>query len=475
MVGILLVSFAIVGFISGYNIIRLNTVKNELSLRERSFSVLVEMQHKYGQAESLRAIDAGEIDNLLIKFANVFFTDINLYNPQGQIIGSSRPQIFDEGLISDRMNAGAYYQLVQEKKSGLIQEEAIGGLSYSSAYLPFYNDRGNLLGYLNLPYFSRQDELKKEVSSFLVTVVNIYVLLVLAGIVIIFFIARYITSPLGVLAGKMARLQLGSANEKIDWKRGDEIGKLVEEYNRMIDELERSAEMLARSEREGAWREMARQVAHEIKNPLTPMKLSIQYLQKAWADKAPDREQRLERFSKILIEQIDTLSSIATEFSDFARMPDPVIEQVDLGEVLLSAISLYKELENIRFSYHSEVQGAIILADRKQMLRAVTNLLNNSVQAIGDSSGGSVSILLSKAGSGYSVRITDNGTGIAAEQANRIFQPNFTTKSGGMGLGLAIVKGIVQNTGGDITFAGSEAGDTTFIITIPGYTGTNLS
>ena len=475
MVGILLVSFTIVGFISGYNIIRLNAVKNEVSLRERSFSVLVEMQHKYGQAESLRAIGAGEIDNLLIKFANVFFTDINIYNPEGQIIGSSRPQIFDEGLISDRMNAGAYYQLVQEKKSGLIQEEAIGGLSYSSAYLPFYNDRGTLLGYLNLPYFSRQDELKKEVSSFLVTVVNIYVLLVLAGIVIIFFIARYITSPLGVLAGKMARLQLGRTNEKIDWKRGDEIGKLVEEYNRMIDELERSAEMLARSEREGAWREMARQVAHEIKNPLTPMKLSIQYMQKAWTDKAPDREQRLERFSKILIEQIDTLSSIATEFSDFARMPDPVIEQVDLGEVIFSAISLYQELENIRFNYHAEEQSAIILADRKQMLRAFTNLLNNSVQAIGDRSGGSVSILLSKAGNSYSVSITDNGTGIAAEQANRIFQPNFTTKSGGMGLGLAIVKGIVQNTGGDITFAGSEAGYTTFIITIPGFTGTNLS
>lgn len=467
MVGVLLVSFLIVGLISGINIIGLNAVKNEVSLRERSVSVLVEMQHKYGHRTSLTEAGSEELDNLLIKFSNVFFTDINIYNPQGKIIGSSRQQIFDEGLVSDRMNSEAFYQLAKERQSSIIQEEFIGKLQYSSAYLPFYNDQGTLLGYLNLPYFSRQDELKKEVSSFLVTVVNIYVLLVIAGIMIIFFIARYITSPLAVLAGKLAQLQLGRNNEKISWKREDEIGKLVEEYNRMIDELGRSAELLARSEREGAWREMARQVAHEIKNPLTPMKLSIQYLQKMWTEEAPDRELRLERLTGTLMEQIDTLAAIANEFSDFSNMSEPVLQNIDLNEIIGSATSLYMELDNIRFKYESVVRNAIILGDRKQFLRAFTNLFNNSIQAIGERNEGCVSILLTKEESHYTVTITDNGDGIPSELAGRIFQPNFTTKSGGMGLGLAIVKGIIQGSGGEINYVQPKVGGTTFIIRVP--------
>lgn len=467
IIGILVVSFLVVGVISVVNIVQLDAVKNTISLRERSVSVLVEMQHKFGNYDTLKERVGGELDNMLIKFANVFFTDINLYDPGGKIIGTSRPQIISEGLVSPWINSTAFDQLVVEKQSSVIQQESIGSLQYSSAYLPFYNDQEVLLGYLNLPYFSREDALKKEVSTFLITVVNIYVLLILSGIIIIFFISRYITSPLALLAEKLARLKFGGKNEKIDWKRSDEIGKLVEEYNRMVDELEKSAELLARSEREGAWREMARQVAHEIKNPLTPMKLSIQHLQKAWLEQAPDREERFKRFSQTLIEQIDTLSSIATEFSDFSKMEEPVHENVDLDSLLQSAVSLYRALGNITFVYFSEEQSAHVLADKKQLLRAFTNLFNNSVQAIGARLDGTVSVFLTQKGDFYLVEITDNGGGISEEQVLRIFQPNFTTKSGGMGLGLAIVKEILQSIGGRVTLLPAKVNETTFIVEIP--------
>jgi two-component system nitrogen regulation sensor histidine kinase NtrY len=235
----------------------------------------------------------------------------------------------------------------------------------------------------------------------------------------------------------------------------------------MIEELERSAELLARSEREGAWREMARQVAHEIKNPLTPMKLSVQYMQKTWADNAPDREQRLDRFSRTLIEQIDALSSIASEFSDFAKMPAPFNEKLDLNEVLGSVLGMYADLENIVFTYEPAWRNAIIFADRKQLLRVFTNLLNNAVQAIGDRPSGQVLIGLTMEDGRYKITISDNGSGIPEEQSGRIFQPNFTTKTGGMGLGLAIVRGIIDSMQGDITFVAREGGGTTFTMFIP--------
>jgi len=467
MIGILVFSFILVGIVSGYNIVRLNSVKNEVNLRERALSVLNELQQKWGDLTSVKNDGSEDMNDLLLKLSNIFFTDINVYNLQGMIAGSSRSQIFEEGLVSDRINREAYYDLVSEKRSLVIKEESIGGLVYSSVYLPFYNDHGALLGFLNLPSFSRQDELKKEVSSFLVTVVNIYVLLVLAGIVIIFFLSRYFTSPLSILAGNLARIQVGRNNEKILWTRKDEIGQLVEEYNRMIDELERSAEKLAYSEREGAWREMARQVAHEIKNPLTPMKLSIQYMQRSWQGKGPEDDVRFDRFFKTLIEQIDTLASIASAFSDFAKMPDPEKETLDLAEVLCAAVTLYQDLGIVRFTLDIATRPAMIRADRKQLLRALTNLLNNAVQAVGDQPGGAVFIALSREADRYRITIRDNGSGIPTDQAARIFQPNFTTKSGGMGLGLAIVKGILQSIDGIITFENPAARGAQFTIIIP--------
>jgi nitrogen fixation/metabolism regulation signal transduction histidine kinase len=265
----------------------------------------------------------------------------------------------------------------------------------------------------------------------------------------------------------MSLLRLGMVNEKIPWSRQDEIGQLVAEYNRMIEELERSANMLASSERERAWREMARQIAHEIKNPLTPMKLSAQYLEKAWLEKAPDWDQRLARFTKTIVEQIDALSVIATDFSDFAKMPEVNLEKVDLEEVIQFVLGLYLDTTPIRFEFKSGGSRLHILADRSQIIRVFTNLLNNAVQAIDDQANGVIMITLEKDQNQVVVIIEDNGCGIPGDRRDRIFQPDFTTKTSGMGLGLAIVKAIMTAMNGEIGFTSKEGQGTVFIIKFP--------
>ena len=465
--GILIVALLAIGIVQVINIIDINSKKNTDNLRERAYSVLVEVQHKYSTVRELRDITKNELEDFLIKLSNVFFTDLNFYNVRGFLIATSRPQIFEEGLVSERMDPEAYQKMIVDNKPIVIQKELIGNMQFSSAYLPFYNDQNTLLGYINLPYFLRQDELKKEISSFLVTFVNIYILLILFGVFITIIISNYITAPLALLAEKMSKLRLGRVNEKIFWKQQDEIGQLVTEYNRMIDELGNSAAMLAQSERESAWREMARQVAHEIKNPLTPMKLSAQYLQRAWNDKAPDWDQRLEKFTAIMVQQIDTLSAIASDFSEFAKMPSVITEQVDLEEIIRFALYLYKDIPEISIEFQSDVDISSVLADRSQLIRVFTNLFNNAVQAIGDRKGGIIKIKLSKKNNHLIVEISDNGVGIAVARAGKIFQPDFSTKNGGMGLGLAIVKGIVEGMKGEISFTSEEQKGTTFVIKIP--------
>jgi nitrogen fixation/metabolism regulation signal transduction histidine kinase len=280
--------------------------------------------------------------------------------------------------------------------------------------------------------------------------INIYAFLIIIGFFIALIVSNYITRPLRLLTIRLGNLTLGTSNEKLEWKRNDEVGRLVQEYNRKVDELAKSADILAQSERESAWREMARQIAHEIKNPLTPMKLSIQYLQKSWDEKSSDWELRLRRFTTTMIEQIDSLSFIASEFSDFSRMPDPKNEKLELNEIIRNAVALYKSMTNIFIDFKSISSQAFVIADRKQLMRVFANLFNKSIQAIGLENKGLIQIELRILNDKHIITIIDNGSGISSDQAGKIFQPNFTTKSGGMGLGLAIVKNIIITNRGEI-------------------------
>ena len=251
------------------------------------------------------------------------------------------------------------------------------------------------------------------------------------------------------------RIKLGIKNETIQYKGKDEIADLVNEYNRMVIELSDNAEKLARSEREMAWREMARQIAHEIKNPLTPMKLNIQQLQRAWKDKNQNWDELLNKVSSTLIEQINTLSSIATEFSNFAKMPKPKNEIVNIISKIKNTVRLFDQTENIEIKYQFNGLSEInVYADKEQILRVFTNLIKNAIQAIPEGKKGKINIetKLIDNKKRVLIKIQDNGRGIPVEIHDHLFEPNFTTKSSGMGLGLAIVKKIIDHTNGNIYF-----------------------
>jgi nitrogen fixation/metabolism regulation signal transduction histidine kinase len=403
----------------------------------------------------------------MFKFASVFFTDINMYDTEGLLIATSRPEIYEEGLVSRQMNSDVLKNVKQKGKTIILHKEKLGDLEYSSAYMPFRNTRNEVIAYLNLPYFAKQSELENEITDFLATFINLYVILLAIAISLALLLTGYIARPLNLIKEQMRKVKLGASNEKIQWEDKDEIGELISEYNKMIDELERSADLLMRSQRESAWREMAKQVAHEIKNPLTPMKLNIQMLQRSWDADAPDWEQKMKRVTDSLLEQIDNLAAIASEFSDFAKMPVSKPETVNLEEVVNHSNDLYNNYDHVRISFANNAPDTRVKADYKQMIRVFNNVLDNAVQAIPKEENGMIHVEINQKGDRLLVSIRDNGRGIPVEMQNKIFSPSFTTKSSGMGLGLTMVKSIVHNAGGKIWFESVENEGTTFFVELP--------
>lgn len=397
-----------------------------------------------------------------------FIADFNIYDLKGNLIYTTQPRVLEQGLTSSKIQYEALYQIKTLRKASSIQNEKIGGLEFLSAYVPVFSQNNKMEAILNLPYFSKQTELKKEISNFLLTLINVYVLLISLSIVIALFVANRIAKPLKLVQRQMAALKLGKRNEPIEWHLKDEIGLLVEQYNKMTEELARSAEALAKSEREEAWREMARQVAHEIKNPLTPMKLSVQHLMRAAKERPEQISSLIEKTSRVLVEQIDSLSSIASAFSDFAKMPGAKNENINLYEVVLHCYELFRETENVKISFENRIGNnqLTVLGDKEQLQRVFTNIIKNAVQVLEGNKEGFVAIEISENQHRYIVSIKDNGPGIPLNEHEKVFQPYFTTKSGGTGLGLAMSEKIITALGGEIWFESEEGRGATFYVSL---------
>lgn len=441
--------------------------KNFKNLKEKVRSINMELEQAIGTEELLAEPLQAYISGQLIKLSNVFYTDINLYDTNGVLYATSRPEIFDQQLKSRRMNPIAFKAIGQEKKAEWVQKEEIGKMEYLSAYIPFRNYNNDILAYLNLPYFAKQDEFQQELSSFLASTLNIYIAIFTFALLLSVFVVNQLSKPLRLIREKISALTLGSSVNLIEWESQDEIGALVKEYNRVVLELNESAARLAQQEREGAWREMAKQVAHEIKNPLTPMKLSIQHLQRTVKHKPEDFQNRLDQTAKTLIQQIDTLSSIANAFSAFAKLPEKNFQQVELKPILETATNLYLHEAQIVLEVAAGLEEAKVFGDVDQLLRLFNNLLKNAVHAIQDKPEGQIEVRLSEEEEVYVVTISDNGIGIPKEQQERIFEPNFTTKSSGTGLGLAMAKSIVSQMEGEITAQSKEGEGADFKISFP--------
>jgi len=468
MIFLILLSLIVIGISTVYYNIKQYQNNHIENIREKIQSVLVEIENKLSNEPKLTPEMRDYINYLLVKFSSVFYSDINLYDLRGNLLATSRPEVFEQCLISEKMNLKAYQELVINSKPQFIHNENIGELEYLSAYVPFYNSNNQILAYLNLPYFTKQSLLKKEITNFVVAIINIYVLLIFLAIVIAVFVSNKITQPLQLIRNKFRKIQLGKKNEMITYKTQDEIGDLIKEYNRMVNELSESANRLAQSEREAAWGEMAKQIAHEIKNPLTPMKLSMQLLQRSWENKDSDFETRLQKVSETLIEQIETLASIANEFSNFAKMPKTNLQKIDIIAKAKSSINLFENTKNIKIDFNANnISEIFILADKEQLLQVFNNLIQNAIQAVPENIKGNIKLDISQHSQLVQVKITDNGKGISDEIKDRLFQPNFTTKTSGMGLGLAITRKIIENANGKIWFETEANKGTSFYFVLP--------
>jgi signal transduction histidine kinase len=398
------------------------------------------------------------------KVADVHNIQINLYDLEGSMLKSSKaalPQDTIQACISAEvlnklLNTGSHRAVVQREEDGE---------NFQSSYSYITDQHFKPLAIINLPYLENDDFLSKELYEFFERLGYTYVFMLLIAVGLAYFLSKYITKTLKTISTKINQTRLEKRNEKIEIDNTtEEISTLVNSYNSMIDELEESAVKLATSEREQAWREMAKQVAHEIKNPLTPMRLTVQSFQRKFNPEDPEIHTKLDEYSKTLIQQIDTMSSIASAFSNFAKMPAQQKEAINIVEVVDLALDIFSE-DDITFNCSKET--IIANFDRTQLIRVVTNLVKNAFQAIPEDRTAEVIVDLKEMDDIITISVSDNGVGITPDNISKIYEPKFTTKSSGMGLGLPMIKKIIETYNGTLTFTTKEQIGTTFLVTFP--------
>ena len=400
------------------------------------------------ELERLDCVDWNKCPDILQTLSNMselLMIDINIYSAAGELVSTSRPEIFQNNFDGVLINPRALKQIREKGATSYIEQEKIGELEYIAAYMPLVLDNGKSY-ILNVPYFAQSDELNLDIIIMVVITVNIAIVMMVLAFVLSGLVAERVTKPLQMVNDKLRMMRFGGKNEKIVYNHKDEVGMLVQEYNNMVDKLDESIEQLSRSERENAWREMARQIAHEIKNPLTPMKLNIQFMLRSLQMEDPEKfKQRFRDISGMLIEQIDNMAAIASAFSDFAKISVAHSEIFEIDELVKNCTLLFKN--NVDVLECEANSGVRIFADKEQMRRVIINLLKNAEQSIPDGRPGKIKVTVRKVDHKVEVRVKDNGCGVPEEIRKKIFEPNFTTKSSGSGLGLAICRRIVaQNS-----------------------------
>ncbi|MBC3541528.1 sensor histidine kinase [Rufibacter sediminis] len=403
------------------------------------------------------------------RLAVVAQAELNIYNADGQLRLSSQPALFEAGVLSTRLNPQAFEALKEQGLNRILLEEKAGTLPYSTIYVPLrVSPNTPPKGYLAIPFFDSEKELNNKLIQLITTILNIFSVLFLLFVLMSYMATRALTVPLQLLTERLKRTSLTGNNEKLVYQSRDEIGLLVHEYNQMLQKLEESKQELTLREKEAAWKEMARQVAHEIKNPLTPMKLSLQYLRKAMQDGRSNLEELVEKISNTMITQIDVLSDIATSFSNFTAMPELKLEILELNSLIRRTTDLHLNPQQHRVDVLLPEETVYVKADENQLIRIFNNLLLNALQAVPSAQTPEIKVTLQLDGTPWAlVSIQDNGTGIPADVQPKIFIPNFSTKYSGSGIGLAVVKKGVEAIGGSIWFETQENVGTTFFLKLP--------
>ncbi len=401
----------------------------------------------------------------IYEIKDIHSLEIFLYDLNGNLLKSSKPSFFKD-TVSPKMSKKALEALQNSPTKSYIREFKENGQKYQSSYTYITDSYFKPLAILNLPYIEDDGFITKELTEYLYRLGVAYFIMLLVAIALAYFLSKYITRSLKEISGKLAQTRFDKRNKKINLSDSPtEISTIVKAYNGMIEELEKSAAKLAASERETAWREMAKQVAHEIKNPLTPMRLSVQSFQRKFDCNDPDIDQKMAEYTNTLLQQIDTLSSISTAFSTYAKMPAQQDETLNVVKITKLALDIFTEDYIYFFSGEEEIRARF---DRTQLIRVVTNLVKNSIQSIAQKNPEEprIEVTVKREGSFAIIAVADNGIGVPEENKTCIFEPQFTTKSSGMGLGLGMVKNIVETYGGQITLDSSEE-KTVFSVSFP--------
>ena len=399
------------------------------------------------------------------ELADIHNLDINIYSLDGKLLKSSKGS-FSIDTVSPSIPKYILKLVQSSIEKRYVDIKSIDGIKNRSSYSQIKDDKFKPLGILNIPYVEDDGFYEEELQDFLIRLSQVYSFMLLIAFALAYFLASYITKSLKTISDKINETSLNQKNEKIVIEANSrEINSLITAYNKMVDKLEESATMLAQSEREQAWREMAKQVAHEIKNPLTPMRLTVQSFQRKFDADDPNLKQKLNDYTKTLIQQIDTMSAVASAFSNFASMPAQQNENLNVVDVVELALDIFNEDFIVFESEKEEINSKL---DRTQLIRIITNLVKNAIQSIPEEQPEKlVLVTVKEINQEVLISVKDNGTGIETENTEHIFEPKFTTKNSGMGLGLGIIKNIIENYKGTITFETELGIGTTFTVSLP--------
>lgn len=399
------------------------------------------------------------------ELSDIHSLEINFFDLSGKLLISSKA-VFKLDSVQPQVNPATLRILQGTIEKRYIEFITIDNQQLRSSYSYVKDNKFKPLAILNLPYEEDTTFYDRELRNFLVRFSQVYLLMFLIAVVLSYFLSSYITKSLKIISDKIRETNFNQVNQKIVLHEGSkEINLLVQSYNNMVDQLQDSATKLAQSEREQAWREMAKQVAHEIKNPLTPMRLTVQSFQRRFDENDPNVKQKLDDYTKTLIQQIDTMSAVANAFSNFASMPAQQNETLNVVKIVQLALEIFNE----DYIQYAALEEEIIAEfDRTQLIRVITNLVKNAIQSIPEEQENkAVFVTVFRERNEVKIEVKDNGKGISNENKERIFEPKFTTKTSGMGLGLAIIKNIIENYNGTITFESEEGVGTTFLVSFP--------
>ena len=414
------------------------------------------------------AVDVETFKREINELARYTRSDVNVFGTDGKLVIASQRQIYDAGILSPYINRNAWNAIAEQNQASKQIAESVGSLHYNSVYVGIRDSDGKrLLGILSMPFFDSKADLEKQIISVLSTIMNIFTVIFIGFLGLSYVATRVLTVPLRLITQKLGKTSLQSENEPLEWDSNDEIGLMVGEYNRMLRNLEESKQALSRSEKESAWREMAQQVAHEIKNPLTPMKLTLQHLQRTLTNRNPEMQRRTEKSIGTLLDQVDTLSDIATSFSAFAKMPIPKNEQFDVAAVARQTAELYAADPGIRFQTHIAEGSYVVNGDAQLMGRIITNLIINGLQSVSEGREPCIGVSLAAQNGHVTIAVQDNGAGIADAIRPKVFLPHFSTKTSGSGIGLAVAKRGIEHAGGTIWFETEAGAGTTFFVQLP--------